>query len=229
MHNDSGRVTSWPNGWHGFLNEHSETTFVTARTHSLPDQRPLLAQAQLPAKLDEPRVKRLGWVAKMPEQRNRPGSWMLCARPRPMPSIHATPLLRIRLRPPTPMFFFEPSGSKDAQRFRLRSATHSERRVPRIGRLVLMNRRNGTPQPQLSRLSFRAVVPPSPSCGSQMDYGCTTAGANRYLAKRPLFLDTPAPLPLMRPRGRSHAQKSNYSCSGVKVNLVAGSACPSAE
>lgn len=137
MHNDSGRVTSWPNGWHGFLNEHSETTFVTARTHSLPDQRPLLAQAQLPAKLDEPRVKRLGWVAKMPEQRNRPGSWMLCARPRPMPSIHATPLLRIRLRPPTPMFFFEPSGSKDAQRFRLRSATHSERRVPRIGRLVL--------------------------------------------------------------------------------------------
>jgi hypothetical protein len=137
MNNDSGRVTSWPNGWHGFLNEHSETTFVTARTHSLPDQRPLLAQAQLPAKLDEPRVKRLGWVAKMPEQRNRPGSWMLCARPRPMPSIHATPLLRIRLRPPTPMFFFEPSDSKDAQRFRLRSATHSERRVPRIGRLVL--------------------------------------------------------------------------------------------
>lgn len=73
----------------------------------------------------------------MSEQGNRPESWMLCARPRSMPSTRATPLLRIRLRPPTPMFFFEPSGSKNAQRFRLRSATHSERRVPRIGRLGL--------------------------------------------------------------------------------------------
>ncbi|MHC2485897.1 hypothetical protein ACVIKP_007752 [Rhizobium leguminosarum] len=64
----------------------------------------------------------------------------------------------------------------------------------------------GLPSHSYVSLSFRAVVPPSPSCGSQMDYGCTTAVVNRYLAKRPLFLATPAPLPHATQRAKPHPE-----------------------